>query len=97
MSRRRRYLICYDVADAKRLRHTARVCESYGTRLQFSVFESSLDDLMLKKMQTELDSVINHSCDQILFVDMGFDDETTPLNIAFLGLPYLKRSRITII
>ena len=52
---------------------------------------------MLKKLQVELDSVINHSCDQILFVDMGADDETTPLNIAFLGLPYLKRSRITII
>ena len=97
MSRRRRYLICYDIADAKRLRRTAKVCESYGSRLQFSVFESSLDDLMLKKLQVELDSVINHSCDQILFVDMGADDETTPLNIAFLGLPYLKRSRITII
>ena len=97
MSKRRRYLICYDVADPKRLRHTAKICESFGSRLQFSVFESSLDDLMLKKLQSQLDAVINHSCDQVLFVDMGADDESTPMNIAFLGMPYLKRSRITII
>ena len=52
---------------------------------------------MLARLKMELDAVINHSCDQILFVDMGIDDESTPLNIEYLGLPYLKRIRVTII
>ncbi|MBR5195353.1 MAG: CRISPR-associated endonuclease Cas2 [Akkermansia sp.] len=97
MSRRRRYLVCYDIADPKRLRCTAKVCESFGSRLQCSVFEASLDSTMLARLKMELDAVINHSCDQILFVDMGIDDESTPLNIEYLGLPYLKRIRVTII
>lgn len=97
MSRRRRYLVCYDIADPKRLRYTAKVCESFGSRLQCSVFEASLDSTMLARLKMELDSIINHSCDQVLFVDMGIDNESTPLNIEYLGLPYLKRTRVTII
>ncbi len=97
MSRRRRYLVCYDIADAKRLRLTAKICESYGSRLQCSVFESSLDAVMLARLKKELEQVLNHACDQVLFVDLGADDESTPLNIEYIGLPYLKRTRITII
>ena len=52
---------------------------------------------MLARLKMELDSIINHSCDQVLFVDMGIDNESTPLNIEYLGLPYLKRTRVTII
>lgn len=32
------YLICYDIADTKRLRRVARLMETYGTRVQRSVF-----------------------------------------------------------
>ena len=92
-----RHAVCYDIADPKRLRCTAKVCESFGTRLQCSVFEASLDSIMLARLKMELDSIINHSCDQVLFVDMGIDNESTPLNIEYLGLPYLKRTRVTII
>lgn len=94
---RRRFLICYDIADAKRLRHVARVCESYGTRIQFSVFESALSPTMLAKFKSELDDIIHHANDQILFVDLGADDSSTPFTIHTLGLPYIKKSRITII
>lgn len=97
MSRRRRYLVCYDIADPKRLRMIARVCSSFGYRLQYSVFESSLDATMLAKLKSELDKILNHSCDQILFIDLGLDDESTPLNVEYMGLPYLKKTRITII
>lgn len=97
MSRRHRYLICYDIADAKRLRHTAKVCESFGTRIQFSVFESSLDSCMLAKLRAELDDIIHHTEDQVLFVDMGTDDESTPFSMEAIGLPYIKKTRLTII
>lgn len=97
MSRRRRYLVCYDIADPKRLRQVAKICESFGSRLQCSVFESSLDSTMLMRLKQELEPVVNHACDQVLFVDLGVDDQSTPLNMEYIGLPYLKRTRITII
>ena len=52
---------------------------------------------MLARLKKELEQVLNHACDQVLFVDLGADDESTPLNIEYIGLPYLKRTRITII
>ena len=94
---RHKFLICYDIADAKRQRHVARICESYGYRIQFSVFESSLSPTMLAKLKTELDAVINHSNDQVMFVNLGKDDASTPFSIQTIGLPYIKSSRITII
>ncbi|MDR0535374.1 MAG: CRISPR-associated endonuclease Cas2, partial [Puniceicoccales bacterium] len=36
-SPRRRYLVCYDIANPKRLRRVARLLEGFGTRLQYSV------------------------------------------------------------
>ena len=52
---------------------------------------------MLAKLKAELDAVINHANDQIMFVDMGNDDESTPMSIETLGVPYVKKTRITII
>lgn len=95
--KRHKFLICYDIADAKRLRHVARICESYGTRIQFSVFESSLSPTMFAKLRTELDTIINHDNDQVMFVNLGSDDASTPFSIQTIGLPYIKKSRITII
>ena len=40
----RAYLICYDVADPKRLRAVARLMEQHGTRVQRSVFVCRLGD-----------------------------------------------------
>ncbi len=97
MSKRRKFLICYDIADAKRLRRVAKVCESYGSRIQFSVFESSLNSTMLASLRSELDNLINHDVDQILFVDLGLDDMTTPFSVSYIGMPYVRKSRITII
>lgn len=97
MTQRRRFLICYDIRDAKRLRHVAKVCESYGRRLQFSVFESALSPTMLAKLKAELADMINHDFDQIMYIDLGRDDESTPFRIETMGVPYVKQSRVTVI
>ncbi|MDO5451146.1 MAG: CRISPR-associated endonuclease Cas2 [Akkermansia sp.] len=97
MSKRYRYLVCYDIADSKRLRRTAKICESYGTRIQFSVFEASLDHLALARLKVELDDVLNHADDQVLFVNLGLDDSSTPFSMESIGMPYVKKSRLTII
>ena len=97
MSNRRKYLVCYDIAAPKRLHKVAKICESYGSRVQFSVFEASLNGIMLASLQAELRATIHHEEDQIIFIDLGRDDHSTPFHIEAMGLPYVKRSRITII
>ncbi|AHF89494.1 CRISPR-associated protein Cas2 [Opitutaceae bacterium TAV5] len=94
---RRRYLVCYDIANPKRLRQVAKLLESYGTRLQYSVFECPLDDLRLEQAKADLRDTINADQDQVLFVSLGPEANDATLIIATLGLPYTVRSRVTII
>lgn len=37
-------LVAYDISDEKRLRRVAQLCEDYGVRVQYSVFECHLDE-----------------------------------------------------
>ncbi|MFK5921355.1 MAG: CRISPR-associated endonuclease Cas2 [Verrucomicrobiota bacterium] len=92
---RTRYLVSYDISDPKRLRHVAKTCESFGTRIQYSVFECPLDDLRLEKLKHALLTTINHDEDQVLFISLG--PEHSPFRIVALGQPYTERSRVTII
>ena len=96
-STRRRYLVSYDIANAKRLRRVAQTLESYGTRLQYSVFECPLDDLRLAQARAALAEIINAEHDQVLFVSLGLEAADATLIIDALGLPYTVRSRVTIV
>ncbi len=49
-------LVAYDICDDKRLRAVARVCEDFGVRVQYSLFECRLEegefaDLWLKLLE----------------------------------------------
>lgn len=94
---RLRYLVSYDIANAKRLRRVAKTLESYGTRLQYSVFECPLDDLRLTQARAALAEIINTDHDQVLFVSLGPEAADATLIIEALGLPYTVRSRVTIV
>ena len=37
-------LVAYDIADHKRLARVAGICENFGVRVQYSIFECRLDD-----------------------------------------------------
>ncbi len=94
---RLRYLVSYDIANPKRLRRVAKCLESYGTRLQFSVFECPLDDLRLAQAKAALAEIVNTDHDQVLFVSLGPEAADATLIIEALGLPYTVRSRVTIV
>lgn len=96
-STRRRFLVSYDIANAKRLRRVAKTLESYGTRLQFSVFECPLDELRLAQAKADLAKIINSDHDQVLFVSLGPEAADATLIIEAMGLPYTVRSRVTIV
>lgn len=64
-------LITYDVADtdgegANRLRRIAQVCEKYGQRVQFSVFECRLSPTRLARMMGEVQDVIDRRADSVI-------------------------------
>ncbi len=92
-----RYLVSYDISHPKRLRQVACTLESYGTRLQYSVFECPLDGLRLEKLKAELWGIIQHEADQVLFVSLGPAAGDASLVIEALGQPYTVRSRVTIV
>lgn len=97
MSSRLRYLVSYDICHPKRLRRVARVLEGFGVRLQYSVFECPLDDLRVAQLRAELQPILNHDEDQVLFVSLGPSSNDASLIIEALGLPYTVRTRVTII
>lgn len=97
MAARTRYLVCYDIANPKRLRRVAKACESFGSRIQYSVFECPLDDLRYQRLRAELHELIHHEDDQILFVSLGPESSTSVFRIESMGAPYTERSRVVII
>jgi CRISPR-associated protein Cas2 len=92
-----RYLVSYDISHPKRLRRVARTLEGFGVRLQYSVFECPLDPMRLAKLKAELQDLVNHDEDQVLFVSLGPSAGDATLVIEAMGLPYEVRSRVTII
>jgi len=84
------YLVCYDVADDKRLRRVFRTCKNYGDHLQYSVFECDLSAAEKVELERELEDVIKHDEDQVLFVSLGPTEGRGDRVISALGLPYAK-------
>ncbi len=82
------YLICYDIADARRLRQVFKLMRGFGDHLQFSVFECQLTAQDLVRCRTQLARVIHHGDDQVLFVELGPSEGRGDRVISALGKPY---------
>src|SRR5260370_9431819 len=65
------YLICYDICDDKRLRKVFQTMRGFGDHLQYSVFECQLTATDLARCRAALASIIHHTEDQVLFVNLG--------------------------
>lgn len=68
---RTRYLLCYDVSNEERLRRTAKVAETFGYRLQYSVFICDLSDVERIRLERDLRRVLNLDDDRALLVNLG--------------------------
>jgi CRISPR-associated protein Cas2 len=82
------YLICYDIADAKRLRRVFKTMRNWGDHLQFSVFECQLSPSELTECRGQLAEIIHHELDQVLFIRLGLSSERGEREIEALGIPY---------
>jgi len=59
------YVISYDIVDDKKRRKLAKYLESYGVRVQYSVFETELSDTQLSAMIRGISSRIDKSTDTV--------------------------------
>ena len=84
------YLVCYDIADDKRLRKVFKTCSNFGDHLQFSVFECDLNPAEKVEMETQLGDIINYDEDQVLFVGLGPTAGHGDRVITALGQAYVK-------
>jgi len=66
MAYRHWHLVAYDVRDPKRLRQVARTLESYGERVQYSVFRCRLDRTALEKLRWELQKIMEPEDDLLV-------------------------------
>jgi CRISPR-associated protein Cas2 len=69
-------ILTYDVNitsnnGVKRLRNVAKICESYGVRVQNSVFELLLDNSQLTYIKFKLEKIIDKENDSIRFYLLG--------------------------
>lgn len=73
---RRRYIVCYDISDPKRLRRVFKTMEGYGEALQYSVFYCDLSPREKMQMIGRLAEQIHHKEDRVLIVDTGAIEQT---------------------
>ena len=59
------YIIAYDIADNKRRLRVAKTLESWGYRIQESVFQQRLDTATMARVRSSLAALISESDDVI--------------------------------
>ncbi len=59
-------LVAYDISDPKRLQRVAGVCEDYGVRVQYSVFECRLEEAEFDEFWLKLLEEIDEDEDRLV-------------------------------
>lgn len=94
---RHTYIVTYDICDAKRLRKVYKAMLGWGEHLQLSVFQCELSERELIQLRAELEGLIHHGRDQVLFVDAGPSEAAGKSSISSVGRPYLGPARVAVI
>jgi CRISPR-associated protein Cas2 len=82
---RNRYIVCYDIADAKRLRKVFTKMHGFGNPVQYSVFRCDLSQKEKFLMLDALTGLINQREDRVMVVDTGPADGRGGDCLVFLG------------
>jgi len=87
---RQSYLVCYDIADHRRLARVAKAMVGFGQRIQYSVFECQFTKTDLVRCRSALSKLIHHREDQVLFVHLGPSEGRGDRVISALGRAYSR-------
>ncbi len=94
---RHTYVVTYDICDPKRLRKVYKTMLGWGEHIQLSVFQCELSHRELVELRVELDQVLHHGDDQVLFIDLGTVEGRGSESITSLGRPYIDPERVAIV
>jgi CRISPR-associated protein Cas2 len=86
------YLVCYDVADDKRLRRTYKKMRGFGDPLQYSVFRCELSPTERQLLKETLWSILNWDTDRVMLVDLGPAGARGDDCVEFWGEPRVESS-----
>lgn len=86
------YLVCYDVADDKRLRRTYKKMRGFGDPLQYSVFRCELSETERQLLKETLWSILNWDTDRVMLVDLGPAGARGDDCVEFWGEPRVELS-----
>jgi CRISPR-associated protein Cas2 len=94
---RRCYLVCYDIADPKRLRRVHKVIRGYGEAWQFSVFFCVIKDIDRVRLQTDLEAQMNMKEDQAMILDLGPNEKEARKAATVIGQPLPEQLSGTVV
>lgn len=82
-----RFLVAYDVVHDPRRNRVAKTLESYGDRVQYSVFLVDVKPARMVRLRTALRRTIDMETDSVLICDLGPVAHGGLRRISYLGLP----------
>ncbi len=84
-------LVSYDVAEdqngRRRLRHVSKICQGFGQRVQYSVFECLVDPEQWALLKSRLVGVIDQDYDSLRFYFLGSNWRRRVEHIGAKGVP----------
>jgi CRISPR-associated protein Cas2 len=93
------WLVCYDIAEPRRLARVGRAAREFGVALQYSVLWARLDGIGLGAAMGEIATRIDPRRDDVRFYPLpenvqitGLGRDLVPLGVDF-GDPVLRRFR----
>ncbi|MGE3173959.1 MAG: CRISPR-associated endonuclease Cas2 [Vicinamibacterales bacterium] len=92
-TRRRHFLVSYDIADDRRRTRVFETCKDFGNHVQYSVFLAELDRREVVLLREQLRGIIQHDEDQVLLIDLGPAVDPVVDQMEVLGQPYAPPGR----
>ena len=89
------FLVCYDVADDKRLRRTHKKMCGFGDPVQYSVFRCELSPTEKQVMKEALWEILNWDHDRVMLVELGPAGGRGDECLEFWGQPRVEISART--
>ena len=93
------WLVCYDIADPRRLARVWRAVREFGLPLQYSVYWARLDGIGVSEALREIGQRIDVRCDDVRLYPLpenvqitGLGRDVVPIGVD-LGDPVLRRFR----
>jgi len=80
-SRSTKYLVCYDICNAKRLRRIHRLVRDWGVPIQFSIFEVEVLPKQFDQLKAELSQLMDLQEDKVMFYRLSPDQDRVCLGV----------------